>query len=68
MKEAEQIINRGYILILNPDGTARDMPMVGVESVIKTFVEHYGSEAERALEQVEDFWSKAYHGCTVVIK
>lgn len=55
MKEADQVENRGYIMILNPDGTVRDMPMVGVESVIQTFREHYGYMAEVALEQVENF-------------
>jgi len=68
MKEAEQVINRGYILILNPDGTVRDMPMVSNMSVIEYFSGYYGIKAEKTLEQVENFWSKRYPGCRVVIK
>jgi len=50
-------------------GKVVSMPMMSeVCTVCEAFNKQYGAKAEEELEFIEDFWSRAYPDCTVIIR
>jgi len=69
MSEKLQPVQKGYIMIVDEAGKVVSMPMMSeVCTVCEAFNKQYGAKAEEELEFIEDFWSRAYPDCTVIIR
>jgi len=69
MTEKLKPIQKGYVMVVDEAGKVVSMPMMSeVETVHEAFYKQYGAKAEKELEFIEDFWSKAYPNCKVIIR